>query len=277
MVVGDIGGAPPLHVESRPGRGIDVVAHGRVLMHGEPARYYEGIQIERDFAAAAELAHDFPLPPITATDLRDAPQAEREWLRHWCRWTAERIGQHNFGYASDWGVQIARLGARPIDDRWEQFGPLVCNLEHTLDEPASIYKSWMLVGSGHCLALRERPSEHEGRVKYWRKQARSGRMPPIVVWWISGFDCWVLIDGHRRLLAAQLEDRLPQVIAVHSFVEVNWPITMEALARHDREREARERNGTLTAEAIRRLDQRLIQIHDDRPCWRPRTRAWYRP
>jgi hypothetical protein len=45
-------------------------------------------------------------------------------------------------------------------------------------------------------------------------------------------------------------------IAVHSFVEEYWLNSMET---------------------IERLDQRLIRIYDDRPRWRPLTRAWYRP
>lgn len=277
VVLTDVRGAPPLHVENGPRPGTNLLAHGRVLLHAKTARYHEGVQIERDSTVAAELAHDFPLPPIDATDLREAPEGGgRDWQRHWCRWVAERIDEHGFGYTSDWAVQIARHGPRPSYD-WSESGPLVCNLEHTLDEPTSIFKSWMLNGSSHCLAMRACPNEHEGRVKHWRKQFRAGRMPPIVVWWLSGLDCWLLIDGHRRLLAARLEGQLPATIAVYSFIEVHWPATDETIERHERERAHRERQGPLTPAAIRQLDERLIRIHDDRPHFHPVTRAWYRP
>lgn len=275
VVLLDVHGAPPLHVVNPSGPGIDVLAHGRRLLHAEVARYYEGVQIERDFAAAAELGHDFPLPPISADDLRAAPVGPRDWQRYWCRWVAERIDAGNFGYASDWAVQIARHGARPSHD-WEEHGPLVCNLEHTLDEPASIFKTWMLNGSSHCLAMRGKPAAHEGRVKHWRKQCRADRLPPVVVWWVSGLDCWLLIDGHRRLLAARLEGRLPPTIGVYSFAEKHWPLTSETIERHQFERDARQRHGALSPAAIRELDQRLIQIYDDRPRWVAWTRAWYR-
>jgi hypothetical protein len=278
VVLTDVHGAPPLHVENGPRPGIQLVAQGRVLLHAEVARYHVGVQIERDFTAAAELNHDFPLPPISAVDLREAPVAEgRDWQRHWCRWVAERIGPHNFGYTGDWAVQIARHGLRPSYDWNENGGPLVCNLEHTLDEPAAIFKSWMLNGSSHCLAMRARPAEHEGRVKHWRKQCRAGRMPPIVVLWLSGLDCWLLIDGHRRLLAAQLEGQIPPTLGVYSFIEEHWPATAETIERHERERAHRERQGPLTPDVIRQLDQRLIRIHGDRPRFHPVTRAWYRP
>lgn len=277
VVLTDIRGAPPLHLERRL-RGIDLVARERVLLHGEGAPYYAGVQIDRDFAAAATLGHDFPLPPITAADLRAAPAGSaRDWQRHWCVWVAERIDEHNFGYTSDWAVQVARLGSRPSYD-WDDHGPLACNLEHALAEPAAIFKSWMLNGSSHCLTMRERPREDEGRVKYWRKQIRAGRMPPIVLLWLSGFDCWLVVDGHRRLLAARLEGQLPAAIGVYSFVEVHWPpATSETIEQHERERGHRERQGPLTPAVIRQLDEQLIRIHDDRPHYQPVTRAWYRP
>jgi len=275
LVLEGLRGAPPLHMESR--RGPDLHMGARRLMHGEVARYYEGVRIERDLDVAAELAFDFPLPPIRAEDLRAAPAGlGRDWQRHWCRWVAERIDGHNFGYGGDWAIQVARLGTRPDHD-WEARGPLVCDPELALDEPASIWKSWMLNGSSALLPLRAaKPAEHEGRVKHWRKQCRAGRMPPIVIWWISAFDCWLLVDGHRRLLAAQLEGQRPATIAVYSFVERHWPRSQESLEELERERGFRERDAALSPDAIRRLDQRLIQLFDDRPFWGPSTRAWVR-
>ncbi len=275
VVLGDVRGAPPLHLERRRS-GIDLVGQGRVLLHAEVAPYLAGVQIERDFAAAAELAHDFPLPPISAADVRAAPAGTgREWLRHWCTWVAERIDASNFGYTSDWAVQVARHGQRPSYD-WDEHGPLVCNLEHALAEPAAVFKTWMLNGSSHGLSLRARPAEHEGRVKHWRKQCRVGRMPPIVIWWLSGLDCWLVIDGHRRLLAAQLEGRLPAVLGVYSFVEKHWPTSSETIERHEIERRERERHGPLTSSVLRHLDDRLVRIHDDRPHKHALTRAWVR-
>ncbi|NJK31849.1 MAG: hypothetical protein HC927_05205, partial [Deltaproteobacteria bacterium] len=207
------------------------------------------------------LAHDFPLPPIRAELLRDAPAGEgREWQRYFCRWVAEHIDAGNIAYAGDWGVEM--IAARTIG-----------NLRDCLDEPAAIQKTWMLNGSGDCLALRARPDEHEGRVKMWRKQARIGRLPPIVVWWISGLDCWVLIDGHRRLLAAVLEGREVEVIGVYSFHDIWYP-TEEAIAKIELERATRARGGALTERAQIELDRRLVEVHRGYRMWR--TRAWAR-
>lgn len=55
--------------------------------------------------------------------------------------------------------------------------------------------------------LRGMSSSDSGRVKAWRKLARNGELPPVLLYWISGLVGYVVLDGHDRLLAAQLEGR----------------------------------------------------------------------
>lgn len=57
----------------------------------------------------------------------------------------------------------------------------------------------------HPLPLREMSPADSGRVKAWRKLARRGELPPVLLYWISGLVAYVVLDGHDRLLAAQLE------------------------------------------------------------------------
>jgi hypothetical protein len=59
------------------------------------------------------------------------------------------------------------------------------------------------------------PSALDGaRVKAYRKQARDGTLPPILLWWISGLCCHVLLDGHDRFAAALAEEREPSVLVL---------------------------------------------------------------
>ncbi|MEV0902081.1 hypothetical protein [Actinoplanes sp. NPDC049802] len=69
-------------------------------------------------------------------------------------------------------------------------------------------------GSGQVLPLRELSGPGDGRVKAYRKQARDGILPPVLLWWVSGLDCHLLLDGHDRLVAALAEDRAPAVLTV---------------------------------------------------------------
>lgn len=57
----------------------------------------------------------------------------------------------------------------------------------------------------HPLPLREMSPHDSGRVKAWRKRARAGDLPPILLGCISGLAAYVVLDGHDRLLAAKLE------------------------------------------------------------------------
>jgi hypothetical protein len=67
---------------------------------------------------------------------------------------------------------------------------------------------------GRVLPLRQPPSPDDGRVKAWRKVAREGHLPPPLFFWVSGLNVFLLLDGHARLLAAQLE----QVPLQHALV-----------------------------------------------------------
>ena len=44
----------------------------------------------------------------------------------------------------------------------------------------------------------------------------AGILPPVLLWWISGLDCHVVLDGHDRLVAALSEDVEPPVLALSS-------------------------------------------------------------
>ncbi|MFG2111901.1 hypothetical protein ACGFRB_04560 [Streptomyces sp. NPDC048718] len=56
------------------------------------------------------------------------------------------------------------------------------------------------------------PAADDGRVKAYRKQARDGTLPPVLMWWVSGLDCGVILDGHARLAAAIAESVEPPLL-----------------------------------------------------------------
>jgi hypothetical protein len=51
-------------------------------------------------------------------------------------------------------------------------------------------------------------------VKSWRKHARDGTLPPILLAWIAALDVYLVLDGHDRLRAAELEGTTPTVVAL---------------------------------------------------------------
>ena len=65
-----------------------------------------------------------------------------------------------------------------------------------------------------AFALRKWSHRKAGRVKWWRKQAIAGCLPPVLVWWFSGLNSYLILDGHDRLVAAHLERCDVDVIAL---------------------------------------------------------------
>ncbi|MFD9590735.1 hypothetical protein ACFWBM_39305 [Streptomyces sp. NPDC059980] len=78
------------------------------------------------------------------------------------------------------------------------------------------YLEWFLHShSWEVLPLRPMPDGEDGRVKAYRKQAREGTLPPVLLWWVSGLDCHLILDGHARLAAAIAESVEPPLLELH--------------------------------------------------------------
>lgn len=82
------------------------------------------------------------------------------------------------------------------------------------------YIDWFLHShSWEILPLRPMPNTDDSRVKAYRKQAREGTLPPVLLWWISGLDCHLILDGHARLAAAIAESVEPPLLQLHRTVQ----------------------------------------------------------
>ncbi|MCX4984198.1 hypothetical protein [Streptomyces sp. NBC_00572] len=66
--------------------------------------------------------------------------------------------------------------------------------------------------------LRPMPAADDSRVKAYRKQAREGTLPPVLLWWVSGLDCHLILDGHARLAAAIAESVEPPLLQLQRTV-----------------------------------------------------------
>ncbi|MFD8045509.1 hypothetical protein ACFV5E_18980 [Streptomyces chartreusis] len=81
------------------------------------------------------------------------------------------------------------------------------------------YVDWFLhPHSWELLPLRPMPDVDDSRVKAFRKQAREGTLPPVLLWWVSGLDSHLILDGHARLAAAIAESVEPPLLQLHRTV-----------------------------------------------------------
>ena len=127
------------------------------------------------------------------------------------------------------------------------------------------YIDWFMDnGSWQILPLRPLADPDTGRVKAYRKQAMEGILAPVLLWWISVLDSYVLLDGHHRLVAALSENVEPPLLCLSSVsTEQAARDTDTALSRYDRTAEALERQiaaGTPVAtDALAAVNRRLAQ------------------
>jgi hypothetical protein len=134
---------------------------------------------------------------------------------------------------------------------------------------------WGINGAADVLALRDPSPADAGRVKAWRKHAEAGTLPPILLAWITGLDCHVVLDGHDRLQAAAQAGITPTALTLVG--ERASPWSREVWQRDCTERYERARVGGARPATLRALQAQVLDAYDPQHAWRFRTRAWALP
>ncbi|MEU9859620.1 hypothetical protein AB0D99_02020 [Streptomyces sp. NPDC047971] len=153
------------------------------------------------------------LPPLRAADARAYADRPERWAHRLAReLTADPDGPLHDGrwvLTTETQPQWNRHGAGPAA-YWEEL---------VVPGHPDGHIDWFVhSGSWEVLPLRPLPDADDGRVHAYRKQARAGILPPVLLWWVSGFDCYLLLDGHARLAAAIAEDVEPPVLVLRRTV-----------------------------------------------------------
>ncbi|HLL67549.1 MAG TPA: hypothetical protein VK453_17825 [Micromonosporaceae bacterium] len=158
-----------------------------------------------------------PIPPIRAAYAASLGTEDQRGVRR-ARWAHHFVAALTSSTAGPlhtgrWVLSVEATHLRPAvrastpAERWEEL--------LLPDGPG--YIDWFVDnGAWQILPLRPLADPDTGRVKAFRKQAREGILPPVLLWWISGLDCYVLLDGHDRLVAALAEKVEPPVLCLSS-------------------------------------------------------------
>ncbi|HEX5540247.1 MAG TPA: hypothetical protein VFX60_01590 [Micromonospora sp.] len=159
---------------------------------------------------------------MEARQLGGVPATDRDM--RWAYRFADLLTTSGVGplYPSRWLLQASApylryvaafesvLKPAPIVDRWSQL---------LVDDGAGELDWYVHNGSGLVLAMRPMPERDDARVKAYRKQVRDGSLPPILLWWVSGLDCYLLLDGHDRLAACLVEVVEPPLMTLTAVVD----------------------------------------------------------
>lgn len=245
-----------------------------------------GVHLLRsDLAMAAPVAPS-TLDPALVERLAGLPESQR--LPAWSRVFAGALSESpaSFLHPGLWMF----MGLRPRAGGWyfESVKPRLSErrgsigrLSEPLCEDPVTFLDWGAGGGDRdrILNLRALSSADEGRVKWWRKQAREGALPPVLLWRVDCLQAYLIVDGHCRLQAAVLEDRPPQFLVACSAYEepvvadpAEQQATLAFVQRHaDEVARALPGREPIPTDSLNAL---LIGAFDDRPRRVPQTYAW---
>jgi hypothetical protein len=183
----------------------------------------EGAGCCRDLHLRRLPGHRPALPPLSAAELR----TRTNWPHRYAGWLED--SPHGPLHHGRW-----RLTTRTA------FAPSIWGCDLVRDWPDATLE--LLCGGGWhgVLPLRPLPAPDAPRVKAYRKHAREGTLAPVLLWWVSFLDGWLLIDGHARAAAALLEGVQPACVElVRVPDDADWRATAEHITTAHEERLAR--------------------------------------
>jgi hypothetical protein len=197
-----------------PGLRVEVASGGRLALtqDGAGARLFgwrrprwQGVDWTRSALAETYVS---PLGPLSAERARKIGQAPADAAARWAHLFAGRLDRSRGPlHSGTWIVAPGNWPAHGAADRSAHWHTAV----HT-DHPNGFIDWRPTAAQEQILPLRPLSSTDAGRVKALRKLAREGCLPPVLLWWISGLNCLVVLDGHDRIVAAHAEDIAPPVL-----------------------------------------------------------------
>ncbi|MFZ6734253.1 hypothetical protein ACO0LG_20150 [Undibacterium sp. Ji42W] len=173
--------------------------------------------------------HQEWFPAISAAEVQKIALASAEQKKHlWLRHFAQALAKASISCLSNgyWSLRyLDRLGCDP---HWNkkysasQWHAGAVENDFKLLQAPVVYANLDYDEEKGNNVLNVFAPQHKdcGRVKWWRKLARAGQMPPILIWHVHSLSSYLILDGHDRLQACLLEGVPPVFALLTSFYEV---------------------------------------------------------
>ncbi|MEU1146115.1 hypothetical protein ACFYO9_32435 [Streptomyces sp. NPDC005863] len=201
-VTGVRGDRPPLRFERTGDREWALRQGERLLIRARS----EGEGCCRDLRLHRRPGYRSVLPPVSAATTRGGPN----WPHLYARWLED---------AAQGPLHHGRWLLNPR----ARFAPGIWSSDLVQEWPDTTLE--LLCGGGWhgVLPLRPLPAPDAPRVKAYRKNARDGTLAPVLLWWVSFLDGWLLLDGHDRAAAALAEGTEPAAVElVRTADDADW-------------------------------------------------------
>jgi hypothetical protein len=164
-----------------------------------------------------------PLPPLRATELR----SDVNWVHQYARWLEESLDVPL--YDGRWSLSGRAL-----------FAPGIWTRDFVQEWPNGSLELYCGGGWHGILPLRALSPPDAPRVKAYRKHAREGTLAPVLLWWVTFLDGWLILDGHDRAVAALAEGAEPVCVELRRVRDdADWQRTADEVTEAHKQRMAR--------------------------------------
>ncbi|MGH4031827.1 hypothetical protein ACQB60_23180 [Actinomycetota bacterium Odt1-20B] len=207
---------PALRVEAAEGRRLVLRQGGTPVLFAVQRASHRGVHYARTDAYTSPV----PSPrATTARALREASPTQEDWYERWAHHTAQALRDAANGplHAGSWQL-TSGMPPWSVDTHWDDF------LSY---DPPRGHLTWFGYGdpdeeARDVLPLRTLSPTGSARVRAYRRQLHEGVLPPAVLWWISGLNTLVVLDGHDRITAALAEGARPDVLVLSRASPEGW-------------------------------------------------------
>jgi hypothetical protein len=212
---------------------------------------------------------EMPVNPINSSVIEESKNTD--YYKYWSRFFASELNNESKSILSS-GLWTMTIGSE-FKDKLENTSEFINDIENTFDKENPRWLKWDIGRCGSIVSLKNEPNEESGRVKWFRKLVREDSCPPVLVWFIGCIDGYVILDGHSRLKAFQLESLPIKFLVLNSILEEEIkrdPKVQENVLLGLQKRENNKTKRKMNTQEVNRL---LISVFDTRPYYRPITNA----
>lgn len=210
---------------------------------------------------------DMPVAPINAQLVEISKNAN--FHAFWSRFFMKQLWHEKACLSAGiWKITVGYTS-----QNWVKGKEIVHDLDQAFAKENPRWIAWDIGKCGSLIALKEAPVQESGRVKWYRKLVKAGECPPVLIWYLACLDSYVILDGHARLKAFQLESTVPSMLILNAIKEekvVRDPTVQQHILAGIEKRQNHQVKRPMNVEEVNRL---LISAFDTRPYSRPITHA----
>jgi len=212
---------------------------------------------------------DMPVKPINSATVEESKNAD--YYKFWSRFFAKQLSNESQSILSS-GLWTITIGST-FENRMANTSEFINDIENAFDKENPRWIDWDIGRNGSIVALKNEPNKENGRVKWFRKLVREESCPPVLVWYLSCIDGYVILDGHSRLKAFQLESSDVKFLVLNSVIKEEIKRDSKVQKNILLALEKRQNNQVKQKMNVEEVNKLLISAFDTRPYCRPITNA----